>query len=476
MNDTTAEPVRLTGFAALRWGLRFAGDPLTTTRRAFDRWGPFVILAEGLPLIRSARTVMLGVPLIWTAGAEFHREMLSAPEKWRGVSLLPGGPRGSAARRMSSGLTRLTGSRHAHYRKLMLSPLSKPSVQAMTERMAQLAAVETALWPIGETIDLWDYAGRIMRSFALELLFGGDSEQTRLIAKLVSRLMERKWDWSAIAFPVNLPMAPYGQVVRDSEVLERLILEWVAAKRGSVDNHELASIIVNTRDVDGNRPDDAAIVGQLASLFAAAFEAGHSALIWTLLLLTQHPRITADLLDELHEKLGGLSQSLDRAGDLPYLDAVVKESLRVLPPVPLQIRVAQSDTTIAGHPVPKGTRVMLNSFLTNRMPELFPQGNAFRPERWSTIAPSMFEFPVFSGGPHSCPGYWFGSTAVKVALAAILARYQIELSAKARIDYRVQPTFRPRRGVPVVLRRREGHKSAARPITGNIRNLVDFPQ
>jgi len=475
-DDTTAKPVRLTGFAAVRWGWRFARDPLSTTSRAFDRWGPFVMLADGLPLIRSARTVMLGVPLVWTAGAEFHRELLSAPEKWRGVSLLPGGPGGSAARRMSSGLTRLTGSRHAHYRKLMLPPLAKTSVQAMAERMATLAAVETALWPIGEPIDLWDYAGRIMRSFALELLFGGDSEQTRSIASLVSRLMERKWDWSAIAFPVNLPMAPYGQVVRLSEMLERRMLEWIATKRGPGDNHELASIIVNSRDVDGNPSDDAAVVGQLASLFAAAAEAGHSAPIWTLLLLTQHPNITADLLDELHDKLGGSSASLGRAGDLPYLDAVVKESLRILPPVPLQIRVALSDTTIAGHPVPKGTRVMLNSFLTNRMPELFPQGNAFRPQRWSTIAPTMFEFPVFSGGPHSCPGFWFGSAAVKVALAAILSRYKVELRADARIDYRVQPTFRPRLGVPVVLRRRDGHKSAARPVTGNIRNLVDFPQ
>ena len=476
MNNTTAKPVRLTGFAALRCGWRFARDPLSTTRRAFDRWGPFVILAEGLPLMRSARTVMLGVPLVWTAGAEFHRELLSAPEKWRGVSLLPGGPRASAARRMNSGLTRLTGFRHAHYRKLILPPLGKPSVQAMAERMAMLAAVETALWPIGEPIDLWEYAGRIMRSFALELLFGGDSEQTRSIADLVSRLMERKWDWSAIAFPVNLPMTPYGQVVRDSEVLERRILQWVATKRGRPANHQLASIIANDRDVDGNPPNDAAMVGQFASLFAAASEAGHSTLTWTLLLLMQHPRIAAVLLEELHDKLGGSSPSLGRVGDLPYLDAVVKESMRVLPPVPLQIRVAQSDTAIAEHPVPKGTRVMLNTFLTNRMPDLYPDGDTFRPERWFTIAPTMFEFPVFSGGPHSCPGYWFGSTAVKVALAAILTRYAMDLSPDVRIDYRVQPTFRPGLGVPVVLRRQDDRKSPATPIAGNIRNLVKFVQ
>jgi cytochrome P450 len=475
MNDTPVKPVRLSGLMALRWGLRFARDPLMTTSRAFEALGPLVMLADGLPLIRPARAVMLGVPLVLTAGAAFQRELLSDTATWRGASLLPGGPRGSAARRMSSGLTRLTGPRHAHYRKLVLQPLRRNSVQTMAEAMGRLAAAHTASWPVGEWIDLWEYLRRMMRSFALELLFGGDDEQSRSIADLVSRLMERKWDWSAFAFPINLPITTYGQIVRDAEVLERRILDWTAAKRGQVDDRELAAIIVNSSDADGKAPDDAAIVGQLASLFAAASEASHSALMWTLLLLVQHPRVAAHLLDELKDKLGGPRLSWEEASELPYLDAVVKESMRILPPVPLQIRVAQCDATIAGHPVPKGTRVMLNTFLNNRMPELYPEGNVFRPERWFTIVPTMFEFPVFSAGPHSCPGYWFGATAVKVALAAILSRYRIDLASDARIDYRVQPTLRPRQRVPVLLHVRDGTKFAAKPISGTIRNLVKFP-
>jgi len=68
------------------------------------------------------------------------------------------------------------------------------------------------------------------------------------------------------------------------------------------------------------------------------------------------------------------------------------------------------------------------------MPHPYPDGDVFRPERWFTIAPTAFEFPVFSGGPHSCPGYWFGSTAVKVALVAILTHYRLSLAPNARID------------------------------------------
>jgi cytochrome P450 len=180
------------------------------------------------------------------------------------------------------------------------------------------------------------------------------------------------------------------------------------------------------------------------------------------------------LLDELRSKLGGAAPSLDTAGDLPYLDAVVKEAMRILPPVPLQMRVAQNDATIAGHPVPHRTRVILNTFLTCRMPELYPEGDVFKPERWSTITPSAFEWPVFSGGPHSCPGYLFGLTGVKIAVAAILTRYRIELPPGSRIDYQVQPTMRPLQRVPIVLHRQDG-AFAATPISGKIRDLVKFP-
>jgi cytochrome P450 len=471
-------PVRLTGPAAWRWALRFGLDPLMATRRAHAAFGPFIVLAEALPFMRRPRAPLLNVPLVLTAGAAFNRELLSDPETWRGVSLLPGGPRNSAARRLSQGLTRTIGRQHVHYRKLVAPPLRRTSVNALAEKMAGLAEAEVASWPAGQTIDLWDFPRRLMRRFAVELLFGGNSEHGYFIADAVSRLMEAKWGGSAFAFRVNLPITSYGRIVRQSTLLERRVLEWARTKRGQVDDRDLASIIVNSPDADGNPPSDATIAGHIPSLFAAAFEAGQSALTWTLLLLAQHPRVAAQLLDELRHKMGskmdGTSPSLSDAGDLSYLDAVVKESMRVLPPVPFQIRVAQRDTKIFGFQLPQGARVILNTFLTDRMPHLYPDGDVFRPERWFAIAPTAFEFPVFSGGPHSCPGYWFGSTAVKVALAAILTRYRLVLAHNVRIDYRVQPTMRPLQRVHALLHPQDGAFMAT-PVSGRIRDLVTLP-
>ena len=304
-------PVRLTGPAAWRWALRFGLDPLTATRGAFAAFGPFVVLAEALPFIRRPCAALLNVPLVLTAGAAFNRELLSDPETWRGVSLLPGGPRNSAARRLSQGLTRTTGPQHAHYRKLVAPPLRRTSVSALAEKMAGLAEAEVASWPAGKTIDISEFPRRLMRSFAVELLFGGNSEDGYFIADAVSRLMEGKWGGSAFAFRINLPITSYGRTVRDAELLERRLLAWVGTKRGQIDDRDLASIIVNSCGADGSPPNDAAIAGQIPSLFAAAFEAGQSALTWTLLLLSQHPRIAAALLDELH---GAFASRLELPG------------------------------------------------------------------------------------------------------------------------------------------------------------------
>jgi cytochrome P450 len=475
MNIATplATPVRLTGPAALRWGLRLAREPLMATRQCFEAHGGFVMLADALPFVRPRSVALLGVPLVLTAGAAFHGELLSDPATWRGVSLLPGGPRHSAARRIGAGLTRMTGRRHTYYRSLIGPALRKASIEALTARMAALAQAEVATWPVGEPVELWELTRRLMRRMAVELLFGCDPEGYR-IADLVSQLMEGKWSRGGF-IPVNLPFTPYGRIVRTAEVLERRLIDWIASKRGARDEHDLGSIIINSPDADGAPPSDAAIAGQLPSLFAAASEASQSALTLALLLLALHPRVAGELYGELRGSRGGAAPSLEEASTLACVDAVVKESMRILPPVPLQIRVAQSDAAIAGHAVPKGTRVMLNTFLVNRMPELYPDGDRFRPERWRTVTPSAYEFPVFSGGPHACPGYWFGLASVKIALAAILMRYRIVLERSARIDYRVQPTMRPLNAVRVRLEREAGAGTAT-AVNGTLLNLLKLPE
>jgi len=466
----TFAPIHLTGPAAMRAGWRLLRDPITAMRRNHAEYGRLIVVSDLLPFTGNVKLATLGLPLILAAGPEFNNEVLSNPAVWRPVAIFPGGPRNSAARRLGAGLARMGGARHAHYRRLMLPPLRKTSVEALGDRMIRLADEEIAGWPAGETIDLWERVCRLMHTIAIGLLFGDDRERGYPVAEMISHMFARKWSLAVQACPINLPVTPYGQFIAEGATLERCILDWAGKKRGPVDGSDLLSIVVNNPEEDGNAARDTTIVGLVPQLFGAVFETCQNALIWTLVLLAQHPRVAGELLDELQTGLAA-APSLQDIADLPWLDAVIKESMRILPPAPMQARVAQQETGIAGNPVPAGTRILLSAFVTNRMPERYPEPDSFWPERWASINPTPFEYQVFSAGPRNCPGYLLGMAMIKVAVAAILRRYRIELPPLARVDYVARPGLRPHGKVQAVLQRQDGAFSRAR-IDGNIFDLV----
>jgi cytochrome P450 len=465
----TQLPVHLPRLARARFLWESLRDPIDATQRNHATHGPFVIFPHALPFIRNAKLLVL------TAGPAFNREVLSNPSIWRPIGIFPGGPRRSAARRLSAGLARMTGRRHAHYRRLLMPPLQKASVDAYTSKMIGLVGEEIATWPVGETIDLWSLVRRLMHTLGIGLLFGNDREQAYPIAEMITHVLALKWSPSVWACPIDLPVTPYGQLLRESEMLERCILEWAEQKRGHLNEGDLLSIIVNNPEEDGSPVRNETIVGQMPQLFGAAFETCQNVLIWTLVLLAQHPRIASNLLTELQTPFGGGTPTIENIGGLALLDAVLKESLRILPPVPMQMRVAQEGTSLAGYPVLKGTRVVLNAFLTNRLPERYSEPDCFRPERWASLNPTPFEYLVFSAGPRNCPGYWLGTAMMKVALATILTRYRIELAPGSRVDYRAWPALTPRGKVQAILRHQDGSFAAA-PIGGNIIGLVQSLQ
>lgn len=462
-------PVCLSRTAAAQLLWRALHDPIDATRRLHREVGPFVVINNALPLVRNAKLIIL------TAGSDFNAEVLSNPSIWRPIGIFPGGPKNSSAKRLSAGLSRMSGQRHAYYRGLLIEPLRKDSVSALGDKMADLVTSEIATWPVGEAFDLWERVRYLMQTLAIGLLFGGDWNKGYPIADMITHVLSLKWSPSVWTCPVNLPFTTYGKLLRESETLEQCILDWANTKRGHLDPKDFLSIIVNNPEEDGSPIRATTIVGHVPQLFGAAFETCQNVLIWTLVLISQHPRIASDLLKSLKKHLGGASLSLKNVADLPLLDAVIKESLRVLAPVPFQMRVAQQNTYIAEYPVPKGARIILNAHLTNREPARYPEPDSFMPERWYSIQPTPFEYLVFSGGSRNCPGYWLGTAMMKVALSTILLHYRVELSPESQVDYRAWPALTPRAGISAILHRQDG-RFAASSISGNVVDLVESMQ
>ena len=446
------------------WYLRFARDPLQAMRRSYARHGPFIKLPY--PRVSANGTPRAFVVAI---GSEFNREVLGNPTTWRPVNIGPPGPKNSAVRRLARGILGMTGRQHEHYRRILAPPIQRG---AKAPDMIPLAEEEVDSWPMRQPIDLAAQARKLVRTFAIGLLFGDDRSHGYPIADMINQGTNCNFSWKIFACPLNIPGTPYHRMLRDAVDVENRIIAWANCKRGQMDNRDLLSIVVNSPDENGRRASDEDIVNHTPTLFGAAFETCQNTLIWTLLLLDQHPQIARDLYEELQAS-GGLP-SHNQLMQLPLLDAIVKESMRILPPVPQQFRVAQGDTTLSGYPLAIRTKVMLSSFLTNRQPDLYPDADRFRPDRWATIDPSPYEYSVFSAGPRGCPGYTFGLAILKVAVATIMTRYRIALQPDARIDYRVGVALTPRGAIPAVLHRQNG-AFAATSIRGTLRDLVSFP-
>jgi cytochrome P450 len=462
------QPVYLTGWAAGRRILEFLRDPLMAMRDIYEAHGELVYLQSPVPFIKSRNAKIVAT------GARFNREVLSDPVTWRTTGIVLRGPKGSAQSRLRMGIMRMNGRQHQHYRRLFIDPLRPDKVDAMGPDMARLTQAEVESWPLGQTVDLWPRLSRLTQLLSSSLLFGKNDAYGMEIAELLHQHGRFNYSPAVVACPLDAPGTPYHRMLRHSEMTERRILEWAETKRGTFDPADLLSVIINSPDENGNPPNRESIAGHIPTLFGGSFETCQTVLAWTLTLLAQHPRIAADLYAELRQHLTGMTLSLDAVSRLPLLDAVVKESMRVLPPVPLQWRVAMRDTTIQGHSVRAGSRVMLSALMTNRAPDLYPEPERFRPERWSTISPSVYEYCAFGAGPRACLGYSFGVSMVKLGLAAILMRYRIALPPGTRIDYKIAVTMMPKAGLRAEIHRQDG-KFSANPITGKIRNLVTLP-
>jgi cytochrome P450 len=469
MTNETQMPVVLTGVDGLRVFARFLRDPMLAMRSTYDIHGPFVIVDSPLRIFFGARHRLFA----FTAAPRLNREVLSDPETWRPVHIMFVSRKDSASRRVGLGIFSMGGARHSHYRDLLSQPLRKSNVDSRGPEMAQLAEQFVDQWPVGKSFDLWRQGRRLIRDLSIGLLFGDDRERAYPIADLVDERVLFKWSLGALACPVNLPLTPYGRMNRQSVAIEKGITAWAGCKRGQLDNRDLLSILVNNPDENGNPLTDATFAGHVPSLFVAGYETCQTSLTWTLVLLAQHPRIAQDLADELG-KLDGAPLTLEAVKDLPLLDAVIKESMRLLPPVPMQGRTATHATQLGGYQVPARTRVVLSAFVINRLPDLYPDPDRFKPERWASIRPSAFEYASFSGGPRICPGQWFGLDLLKVSLAAILRRFRVELQPNLRIEYQIQPTLSPRTPVPAMLKSKRDTFASTR-LRGGISRLIQFP-
>jgi cytochrome P450 len=348
----------------------------------------------------------------------------------------------------------------------------RQQIQSYCNDMVALTAQMLDCWRSLPELDLHAEMRQLTQRIAVKTLFGSyEEEELDRVGRLLREMIDLTSSPLFLLAPFNLPGLPFRRAEYLAGQLEAYIRSMIARKRADPAASDVLSALVHARDEEDAQLTDEELVGHAFTLFVAGHETTSNALVWTLFLLDQHPQAAAALLAELEGALGGEAPTVERLGSLPLLDGVVRESLRLLPPAIIGIRTAAVPCELGGYALPQGTNIFYSEFITHRMPELYSEPNRFRPERWTGLERTAYEYLPFGAGPHMCIGWAFAMQELKVVLAMLLPRYRLSLAPGSRVDTTLH--MRPAGGMRVRVHDQD-HCFQASPVRGKICALVDL--
>jgi cytochrome P450 len=197
--------------------------------------------------------------------------------------------------------------------------------------------------------------------------------------------------------------------------------------------------------------------GQVKTFLAAGHDSSALTLAWTFVLLARHPGADARLAEELSSVLGGRHPCPADLPCLPYTRMVIKETLRLYPPLWMTGRQAVRACEIDGRRVPAGTTVLTSQWAVQRRPQFFRDPDEFRPERWEgeeTAGLPRYAYFPFGGGPRACIGTAFALTEAALILASVAHRFRLTLDQAQEVRPWATMTLRPAGAVTMRLEAR----------------------
>jgi len=352
------------------------------------------------------------------------------------------------------------GARHRRKRRLLMPPFHGERMQLYGEVMRAITDRAIDAWPIGRPFPVHKETQSITLDVILRAVFGLD-EGAQMDA-LRSRLVEGAT--TVTDHPMLMlkalqrdlgPFTAWRRVLQIRGEADAILFGEFARRRADQrgDRTDVLSLLMSALDEDGQPMSDQELRDEMITLLLAGHETTATTLAWVLQYVLADRDVHARVRDEA--VAWDRESRAPASGDLPYLDAVIKETQRLMPIIPFVGRRLHEPTEIDGRALPAGAVVAPCIFLTHRRPDVWDAPGAFDPERFLAKRPSPYEFFPFGGGPRACLGAAFATFEMKIVLARILAR--VELRAvpgyRARIVRR-GITFAPSEGMPIVIERR----------------------
>jgi cytochrome P450 len=307
---------------------------------------------------------------------------------------------------------------HMVRRKLMLPSFHGRAVAADAAMMAEVARREVESWPVGEPFAIWPRMQEVTKEVVMRAVFGEDEGRLDELRARLRRLTE----WMNDSRNLTL-LATFGPdwIVRSRgyreamEPVEEAVLEEVRRRRRDPDPSRIGVVemLVQTRYEDGSPMGEPELRDELLTLLTDGPTS--TSLAWTLERLLRNP----DKLQRAQEEV------LAGGGELAYLDAVIKETLRLRPPVPVVVRRLLQPMELGGHELPAGTIVAPCIHLIHRDERWYEEPHRFLPERFLGKQPGTYTWIPFGGGVRRCLAASYAEMEMKRVLRAILSTVEL---------------------------------------------------
>ncbi|QBD79859.1 cytochrome P450 [Ktedonosporobacter rubrisoli] len=436
-------------------------EPFRYLRSLHNTYGNIVALAKGDP------------SYVCAFGPEANFALLSQPD----IFAVSAGPFEKLpedtplVRIGGNSLQMMREEQHKQQRHLLQPALHRQQIGNYRDYMVALTEHMLEHWQRLTELELYYEMEILTRNIVVKALFGIEDEaEIEQLGKLLQQTVSSLT--LALLAPIDIPGLPYHRSMHMAGELENALLALIERKRRQAEANDLLAMLIRTSDEDGARLSDKQLISHTFTLFTAGHETTSTALTWSIFLLGQHPQIFADLLDELEATLHGEAPTLEQLGQLPQLDRVIKESLRLMGPATIgQRRVIAPSYELGGYTLPRDATVIYSQFITHRMPELYAEPERFLPERWSTLKRTAYEYLPFGAGQHRCIGADFAMQEMKVVLSMILQRFRLEYLPGKPLA--IDLTMRPRHGLPMRIRPQD-RQFRRIPVEGMIAELVDL--
>ncbi|MBQ0984718.1 cytochrome P450 [Streptomyces sp. F63] len=349
------------------------------------------------------------------------------------------------------------GEEHRRRRSLVQPAFAQRRIRGCLPVMLEEIHRMIGGWRPGQTVDAFTEARSCIRRIAVRSLFGDRLEaHTDVIGRDLERALRYINRSPFLRFDHALPGTAFRRAMAARGRVDRLVRAEIARRRAEPeDRGDVLDALLASCDHTGDQLSDPEVRDQVISLIASGYDSSSSAAGWAVHALLTRPEVHARVRAEVASVAGDAPLTAGHLDAMRYLGWTVSEILRLYTPGVLTGRTAVESFTFAGHVVDRGSLVLYSPYVTHRLPELWPDPLAFRPERWDASAPGYrepvpYSFVPFGGGYRRCIGFAFAELELRALLAETVRRTELS-PAGGPVRPTGVATMWPRGGVPVAV-------------------------